>query len=70
MMNEYGLWVNLPCIRKFLPMPPKRTNIKKNKHIDKIRFLLYNDYAKPIEYCKVGIIFFLGEVYSFCRTKV
>ena len=35
-----------------------------------MRMLWYNEIAKLIEYCKVGIIFFLGELYSFCRTKV
>ena len=40
-----------------------------NKNIDKMRMLWYNEIAKLIEYCKLGIIFFLGEVYSFSSRK-
>ena len=30
---------------------------------------MYNESAKLIEYCKVGIIFFLGEVYPCCDAQ-
>ena len=41
------------------------------KRVDKQAQAWYNEDAKLIEYCKMGMTFFMGEVYPFlARVKI
>ena len=49
--------------------PPYTPREKALKTIDKHCIWVYNERAKLIEYCKVGIIFFLWKVYPLSSYK-